>query len=123
MWKINKEKNLGLDKRLINHFSYIFVRDCLGLYEDDFDEEKLKNSTGLFESMNSSNWMTMRFKPPPSYESQVGWRVEVRSIDNQITPEQNFCFTHAILVLQRLIICEKMRVNFYIPMSLVSFFI
>lgn len=120
MWRENKKKNLGLDKRLINHFSYVLIRDCLGLYEDDFEEEKLKISTGIFEAINSSNWNTMRFKPPPSYESQIGWRVEVRSIDSQLTPEQNFCLEHAILILQRLVTCQKMNVNFYIPMSLVK---
>lgn len=34
-----------------------------------------------FENLNSTNWNTLRFKPPPSQDSKIGWRVEIRPVD------------------------------------------
>ena len=34
-----------------------------------------------FENLQSTNWNTLRFKSPPSAESSIGWRVEVRPMD------------------------------------------
>jgi len=31
----------------------------------------------------------MRFKPPPSAESKIGWRVEFRTMDIQLTDFEN----------------------------------
>lgn len=42
MWKLNKEKNLGLDKRFMNHIAYAMVRDNRYLFETCFDEETVK---------------------------------------------------------------------------------
>lgn len=44
-------------------------------------EEKLHlddtQDTDHFENINSTNWQSMRFKPPP-VNSDIGWRVEFR---------------------------------------------
>jgi glutamate--cysteine ligase catalytic subunit len=72
----------------------------------------------MFEVLQGTTWNDIRLKPPPSLDSDIGWRVEFRTVDCQITPEQNFLFTHAILVLFRLLTCDQMRLNFYIPISL-----
>lgn len=122
MLKKNKELKLGLDKKLMNHFAYLMVRDNICMFEDDFEEEKVKNKTNHFEAYQSTSWNDIRFKPPPTFDSKIGWRVEFRPVEAQIMPEQNFLFSHAVVVFHRLIICEKMRVNFYIPMSLVKIY-
>lgn len=62
----------------------------------------------------------MRFKPPPSMDSDIGWRTEFRSIDLQITAHQNFLFTHAVVVLTRIITFFKDKYNFYVPISKVD---
>lgn len=120
MLKINKEKKLGMDKRLMNHYSYIMVRDNVCFFKDDFEEEKLKTSLCIFESFNGTNWFNMRLKSPPSYESKIGWLVEFRPLESQLTHEQNFLFSHMVVILQRMVTCEKLKLNFYIPMSLVN---
>lgn len=122
MLKINKMEKLGLDKRLINHIAYLLVRDNICIFKDDFEEEKVKNTSRHFQSFQSSNWNDVRFKPPPTFDSLIGWLVEFRPIDGQIMPEQNFLFCHAATVFHRIITCKKTRVNFYIPMSLVNYF-
>jgi glutamate--cysteine ligase catalytic subunit len=37
--------------------------------------------TDHFENIYSTNWNSLRFKPPPSFESDIGWRVEFRPMD------------------------------------------
>ena len=116
--KMLKAEGLTIDNRLLNHLSYHLVRDNICIFKDDKIEKE--EATNHFEAFQSSNWNDVRFKPPPSLDSQIGWRVEFRSIDAQLTPEQNFLFSHACLVLFRLLTCAKTNCNFYIPMSKVS---
>lgn len=120
LWRLNKEQKIGLDHRLMNHFADILVRDNICIYEDDFKEEKIIGNTNHFEAYQSTNWNNVRFKPPPSLNSDVGWRVEFRPLEGQLTQDQNFLFSHAAIIFERIITSKNMRVNFYIPMSLVN---
>lgn len=118
--KEEAEKNgLKLDKRILNHIAYQLVRDNLCLFEDSLGQGH-PASTAHFEAYQSSNWNDVRFKPPPSLTSNIGWRVEFRTVDAQIHPDQNFLFSHAIQILYRMITSKKLNLNFYIPISLVS---
>lgn len=119
--KLNKEENLGMDKRLMNHFAYNMVRDNICIFLDDFEEEKVEKKTHLFEAFQSTNWNDVRFKPPPSYDSEMLWRVEFRPIGSQMTQAQNFLFSHAVYLFERMITSDKMRLNLYIPNSLVKY--
>ena len=66
----------GIDQALADHISHLFIRDPIVLFEEkiDIDDEV---ETDHFENIQSTNWQTMRFKPPPS-NSTIGWRVEFR---------------------------------------------
>lgn len=59
----------------------------------------------------------MRFKPPPP-NSSIGWRVEFRSMEVQITDFENAAFSVFMVLLSRAIL--SFGLNFYIPMSKVS---
>ena len=85
-----KLKNEGMSDRLAYHFASLFVHDSLVIYKDhiSYDEE----STEHFENLNSTNWNSVRFKPPPSLDSNIGWRVEFRTLDVQITDYENGAF-------------------------------
>jgi glutamate--cysteine ligase catalytic subunit len=115
-----KELDVKVDRKLLDHFSYLFVRDNLCVFEGTLTHEPNMNETKLFEAIQSSNWNDVRFKPPPSLESSIGWRVEFRSPDVQLTPELTFLFSHSIQVLSRLLIKMHDEINFYIPMSKVT---
>lgn len=117
--RLLKEAGLTMDEHYVNHLCYQLVRENICLLKKDWEADP--NSTEIFEFFQSCTWNDVRLKPPPSMDSDIGWRVEFRTIDAQTTPEQNFLFTHAILVLFRLLSCEQMRLNFYIPISKVSF--
>ena len=70
-----------------------------------------------FENIQSTNWQTIRFKPPP-VNSPIGWRVEFRSMEIQMTDFENAAFSVFIVLLTRAII--SFDLNFYMPISKVS---
>ena len=109
-----------MDRKLLDHFAFLFVRDNLCIFEATLTHEPNHHETKLFEAIQSSNWNDVRFKPPPSLDSSIGWRVEFRSPDVQLTPELSFLFSHSIQVLSRLLIKMHDEINFYMPMSKVT---
>ena len=70
-----------------------------------------------FENIQSTNWQTIRFKPPP-VNSPIGWRVEFRSMEVQMTDFENAAFSVFIVLLTRAIL--SFDLNFYQPISQVS---
>jgi len=59
----------------------------------------------------------MRFKPPPP-RSTIGWRVEFRPCEVQITDFENAAIVCFIVLLTRVIL--SYRLNFLIPISKVD---
>ncbi|XP_059374118.1 glutamate--cysteine ligase catalytic subunit-like isoform X2 [Carassius carassius] len=77
---INKQLlDAGIDKLLAQHIAHLFIRDPLSLFQEKIhlDDE---NESDHFENLQSTNWQTMRFKPPPP-NSDIGWRVEFRPME------------------------------------------
>jgi glutamate--cysteine ligase catalytic subunit len=59
----------------------------------------------------------MRFKPPPP-NSSIGWRVEFRSMEVQLSDFENAAYSVFIVLLTRVIL--SFGLNFYIPISKVD---
>ena len=57
----------------------------------------------------------MRFKPPPSAESKIGWRVEFRTMDLQLTDYENAALAVAVSMLVNVV--NHFNVDFIIPIS------
>jgi glutamate--cysteine ligase catalytic subunit len=57
----------------------------------------------------------MRFKPPPSMTSEIGWRVEFRSMDIQLTDFENA----SLIVLLGMItnVINHFDLDFVMPIS------
>ncbi|KAG8996383.1 hypothetical protein FRB90_012754 [Tulasnella sp. 427] len=106
----------GLDEPLAKHFAHLYIRDPLVIFSDRIDQDDEKSSDH-FESIQSTNWQTLRFKPPPA-GSKIGWRVEFRSMEVQITDFENAAFSVFIVLLSRAIL--SFGLNFYIPISKVD---
>ena len=66
-----------------------------------------------------SRELLMRFKPPPP-NSPIGWRVEFRSMEVQITDFENAAFAVFVVLLSRAIMAFNL--NFYVPISKVCHF-
>ena len=75
-------------------------------------------SVSTSQNIQSTNWQTLRFKPPPP-KSPIGWRVEFRSMEAQMTDFENAAFSVFIVLLSRAIM--SMNLNFYIPISKVRY--
>ncbi|KWU43246.1 glutamate-cysteine ligase catalytic subunit [Rhodotorula sp. JG-1b] len=106
----------GMDERLATHFAHLFIRDPIVIFEETLcqDDEK---SSDHFENIQSTNWQTVRFKPPPP-GSPIGWRVEFRSMEVQLTDYENAAFSVFIVLLTRAIM--SLGLNFYLPISKVD---
>ncbi|KAK0388280.1 hypothetical protein NLU13_4525 [Sarocladium strictum] len=106
----------GMDDRLATHFAHLFIRDPIVVFEEDLQELDLQK-TDHFENIQSTNWQHMRFKPPPA-DNNIGWRVEFRSMEIQITDFENAAFSVFMVLVTRAIL--SFDLNFYIPIKRVD---
>jgi len=109
-----KELSLSLDKRLLNHLGLIFKGDPLVVYSDRIYVDNSTN-TNHFENLQSTNWNNARFKPPPSFDSDVGWRVELRTMEAQLAPQESTALSMLAYLFVDMVM--KKEYNFYIPLS------
>lgn len=104
-----------MDDLLATHFAHLFIRDPLVVFATSVERLEL-NKTDHFELLHSTNWQTVRFKPPPSHTSSaVGWRVEFRSMEVQITDFENAAFAVFMVLLGQAIL--HFDLNLYIPIA------
>ncbi|XP_012941987.1 glutamate--cysteine ligase catalytic subunit [Aplysia californica] len=106
----------GVDDLLARHVAHLFIRDPVSLFSEKINQDD-ENDTDHFENIQSTNWQTMRFKPPPP-GSNIGWRVEFRPMEAQLTDFENAAFTVFIVLLTRVILSYKL--NLIIPISKVD---
>lgn len=100
-----------MDDRLATHFAHLFIRDPIVIFEEDLEELDMAK-TDHFENIQSTNWQHMRFKPPPA-DNSIGWRVEFRPMEIQVTDFENAAFAVFIVLVTRAIL--SFDLNFYIP--------
>ncbi|KIL62572.1 hypothetical protein M378DRAFT_12774 [Amanita muscaria Koide BX008] len=113
---LNRLKENGIDDLLAKHIAHLFIRDPLVVFSETIDQDDT-TSTDHFENIQSTNWQTMRFKPPPA-NSDIGWRVEFRSMEVQMTDFENAAFALFVVLLSRAIL--TFGLTFYIPISKVD---
>nr|POE80881.1 glutamate--cysteine ligase [Quercus suber] len=101
----------GMDDVLATHFAHLFIRDPIVVFNEDLKELDL-SKTDHFENLQSTNWQHMRFKPPPP-GNDIGWRVEVRPMEIQITDFENAAFSVFVVLITRAIL--SFDLNFYLP--------
>uniref|UniRef100_A0A8C8S918 Glutamate--cysteine ligase n=1 Tax=Pelusios castaneus TaxID=367368 RepID=A0A8C8S918_9SAUR len=103
----------GIDHLLAQHIAHLFIRDPLTLFEEKIYLDDA-NESDHFENIQSTNWQTMRFKPPPP-NSDIGWRVEFRPMEVQLTDFENSAYVVFVVLLTRVILSYKL--DFLIPLS------
>lgn len=113
---LKRLKEAGFDDLLAKHFAHLFIRDPIVIFEELLEQDN-ETSSDHFENIQSTNWQTVRFKPPPP-GSNIGWRVEFRPMEVQFTDFENASFTIFIVLLTRVILSYNL--NFYIPISKVD---
>ncbi|KAK3672409.1 glutamate--cysteine ligase [Recurvomyces mirabilis] len=103
----------GMDDLLASHFAHLFIRDPIVVFNEDLKNLDL-DKNDHFENLQSTNWQHMRFKPPPT-GSDIGWRVEVRPMEIQITDFENAAFSVFVVLITRAIL--SLDLNFYLPIQ------
>mmetsp|Transcript_5994 Transcript_5994/g.25078 ORF Transcript_5994/g.25078 Transcript_5994/m.25078 type:complete len:890 (+) Transcript_5994:157-2826(+) len=106
----------GCDELLARHVAHLFIRDPLVMFKGMVEELDDATHTDHFENIQSTNWNSVRWKPPPSPNPHnIGWRVELRTMEVQLTDFENAAFTvFSVLVLRVLL---SFDLNIYVPMS------
>lgn len=108
--------NAGFDEAIARHVAHLFIRDPLVIYRELLEQDN-HAQTDHFENIQSTNWNTMRFKPPPP-NSSIGWRVEFRAMEVQFCDFENAAFCCFIVLMTRVIL--SFDLNLYMPLSLVD---
>lgn len=103
----------GVDHLLAQHVAHLFVRDPLLLYPKAFEQDNTM-STDQFENIQSTNWNTVRFKPPP-LGSDIGWRTEFRPMEVGLTDFENAAMSVFVVILSRVILAFNL--DLYMSMS------
>lgn len=115
-------RDTGIDPALSQHISHLFVRDPLVIFDGAVEELDDEVQTEHFESIQSTNWQSVRWKPPPPRNNpndpHIGWRTEFRSMEMQLTDFENAAYTVFIVLLTRTILTFDL--NLYIPISRVD---
>lgn len=108
----------GVDETMAKHISHLFIRDPLVIYQDRLTDVDDERSTEHFENIQSTNWQNVRFQPPP-LTRDVGFRVEFRTMEVQLTDFQNAAFVIFITLLSRAILYYDL--DLYMPLSKVDY--
>ena len=114
----------GLDENLCAYMAHLFIRDPLVIFDDAIENVDDRTETDHFDNIQSTNWRSVRWKLPCSSiedvsekitDSTPGWRVELRTLETQLTDYENTAFLIFTVLFSRAIMAKKL--NFYIPMS------
>ncbi|XP_032830098.1 glutamate--cysteine ligase catalytic subunit-like isoform X2 [Petromyzon marinus] len=107
----------GIDPLLAQHFAHLFIRDPLVMLWEKIHVDDDENEAYHFECIQSTNWQTLRLKLPPPNTS-IGWLVEFRPMDVQLTDFENAAYVVFVVLLTRVILSYGL--NFLVPLSKVD---
>ena len=109
-----KELKVDIDEKLLHHIGFLFVQDPLIVFPETLETDDT-TCTNHFESIQSTNWNNVRLKPPPGFNSEIGWRVELRTMEAQLKPEESVGYSMFSYFMMEML--TKKGYNFYIPIS------
>lgn len=115
----NKLIEGGVDELMAQHVAHLFIRDSVSMFRNKIREDGSyeEDDVDHFENIQSTNWQTMRFKPPPPGD-KIGWRVEFRPCELQISDFENAAVCCFVVLLTRSILSYKW--NLLMPISKVD---
>ncbi|CAM9306203.1 unnamed protein product [Chrysoparadoxa australica] len=112
----------GVREGLARHIAHLFSRDPLVIFEGRVDEVNDAKEQEHFDNLQSTNWQTVRWKPPPrrtgANDPHIGWRTEFRSLEIQLSDFENAAYAVFIVLVTRVILAFDL--NLYVPLSRVD---
>jgi len=108
----------GVDPALARHVAGLFVRDPLVIFQGLVEEVDDAVASDHFDNLQSTNWNTVRLKPPPPTATDSegpGWRTEFRPMEVQLTDFENAAFAVFAVLVTRVILAFDL--NLYLPVS------
>ena len=113
------KEGIEIPEQLINHFSGMLAKDIPIVFKHYLEDlEAEPTDTTLYELIQGTTWTDVRLKPPPSFDSTLGWRVEFRISELELKYQHNVRITHAVQIIARAV--QDSRLNFLIPISLIE---
>lgn len=109
----------GINKPVSRHLAHLFTRDPIAAFDNV--EEVEDSSMDHFENINSTNWQSVRWKPPPPPapgSPHIGWRTEFRTMEVQMTDFENAAFSAFIVLLTRCLLVFNLDI--LVPLSAVD---
>ena len=103
--------------RLAVHISNILYRDPLVIFDQKINMTDVKDRSH-FENFNSTNWNSLRFKPPKIEDNDNCFKVEIRPCELQLTPFENCAMMTLCLVYSQMVM--KNDLNFIVPITFVD---
>ncbi|CAF0982945.1 unnamed protein product [Rotaria sp. Silwood1] len=106
-----------MPETLSRHFGHLFTRDPLVVLKEllhPIDD----TTTYHFENCNTHVWNSLRLKPPPLNDNLMGWRVEFRPMDIQISDFENAALVVFLALTTRVILTYGLDLT--IPISQVN---
>jgi len=107
----------GIPNRLAVHISNILYRDPLVIFDQKLNMIDSKDRSH-WENFNSTNWNSLRFKPPKIEDNDNCFKVEIRPCELQLTPFENSAMMTLCLLYSQMVI--KNDLNFIVPITLVD---
>lgn len=118
---INEEYYEKLRKKFTKRFSTylcnLLVRDPMVIFDENLKLEDPNDNTHFLNLM-STNWNSLRFKPPSSNDNDNLYKVEIRPCDLQITPFENAAIVTFVMLYMEIL--KYYDINFIIPLSKVK---
>ena len=107
----------GISTRLAEHYCNLIVRDPLVIFDEKIEITEQDDYTH-FENFQSTNWNSLRFKPPSDKDKDSCCKLEFRVSEICMTPYENAAISTFLLLFTKMI--WKYDFNTIIPISKVK---
>ncbi|XP_029652704.1 glutamate--cysteine ligase catalytic subunit-like isoform X2 [Octopus sinensis] len=104
----------GIDEIIAKYVAHLLLKDPLILRKEKIDQDIFKDS-GHIQAIFNSNGHSLKLKLP---DEKSGWKVEFRTMEDQLTDFENAALVVFLILLNRAIITLKL--NLLIPITKVD---
>eukprot|EP00106_Octopus_bimaculoides_P021159 XP_014788601.1 PREDICTED: glutamate--cysteine ligase catalytic subunit-like [Octopus bimaculoides] len=101
----------GIDEIMAKYVAHLLLKDPLNLRKEKIDQDIFKDS-GHIQAIFNSNGHSLKLKLP---DEKSGWKVEFRTMEDQLTDFENAALIVFLILLNRAIVTLKL--NLLIPIT------